>query len=83
MCLSAVQVFSIVLSFILYAKPVTIMHIVGGAVFVLSVVITIHLASVKKSKKPQPAGYAQVATSEQAANGKDLELATATPAVAQ
>lgn len=55
------QVFSIVLSFVLYAKPVYWMHLCGGGVFVLSVGITIYLASVKKEKKHV---YAPVATSD-------------------
>ncbi len=59
------KVFTIVLSFVLYAKPVENLHIVGGAVFVASVLISMKLKTDKK-KKPaamppkSDAGYVSV-----------------------
>jgi multidrug efflux pump subunit AcrA (membrane-fusion protein) len=67
-----VQVLSIVLSFILYAKPVHWMHWVGGAVFIMSIVITIYLAGNKRPKHT----YTAVATAEPS---KDPEEVEATP----
>ena len=44
------QVFSIILSFILYAKPIQWLHIIGGLVFTASIVITIMLARSKAKR---------------------------------
>ncbi len=43
------KVFTILLSFVLVAKPVSVMHVVGGCVFMLSIAISIWLAGNKKS----------------------------------
>jgi hypothetical protein len=45
-----------VLSFVLYAKPVETLHIVGGAVFIGSVLISMKLKTGKKKPKAPAAG---------------------------
>lgn len=47
------KVFTIVLSFLLYSKPVEQLHIIGGVVFIASVLISMKL---KTDKKKKPAG---------------------------
>ena len=48
------KVFTIVLSFLLYAKPVAPLHWVGGAVFIGSVLISMKLKMDKKKKPSRP-----------------------------
>ncbi len=45
--------FGAVLSFLLYSKPVEQLHIIGGVVFIASVLISMKL---KTDKKKKPAG---------------------------
>ncbi len=54
------KVFTIVFSFLLYAKPVETLHIVGGLVFLASVLVSMYL----KMGRKKPAGYSAVPSRE-------------------
>mmetsp|Transcript_14874 Transcript_14874/g.28844 ORF Transcript_14874/g.28844 Transcript_14874/m.28844 type:complete len:331 (+) Transcript_14874:184-1176(+) len=45
------KVFTIILSFMLVAKPITYMHVVGGFIFTLSILISVYVKQNKSKKK--------------------------------
>ena len=69
------KVFTIVLSFVLYAKPVETLHIVGGAVFIASVLISMKLKTDKK-KKPATAPTTRADNSYVAVPVSDTDVDT-------
>ena len=70
--LLSLQVFSIVLSFMLYGKAVKALHVVGGAVFLASVIASMMLKTGKKKPDASGNGYAPVSTHDPIADDVDV-----------
>ncbi len=73
------KVFTIVLSFLLYAKPVETLHIVGGVVFIGSVLISMKLKTDKKKKPSGPVAGGKVDNSYVAVPVNDYDGVDSNP----